>query len=333
MSRAAAMQAQPPSMAGGWTFAPAERAAAVAIVAFCFLASVAAPLATYLTAIAGFGLAHVGAELRFVDRAFAGRLPKMLIVGIAAPLAVAFAARLAGQIGWATPSLTVPLELASGAAMACVAVMAMRQRRLFGAALAAALVSGAVFAPYETFLLLAIGHNFTPLAFIADGAAASRRRSLLLWLSLPFVALPLLIASGLPGAAVAAIGLFAPEAGPMAAGPLEAHLPNYVPAQLLDSEWALPLFSACVFAQTMHYATVIHLLPRLVGEAPRATLAPWPRKSVFVVGLVAVAAALAGLFVADYGLARKVYALAALVHSWIEIPILIWALDRSGQGR
>ena len=329
MDRALPAFAPPGAAAAGLSLTRPEIWAAASLVAVCFLACVAPPLAAYLATIALFGLAHVGAELRFVDRAFAGRLPKMLVVGIAAPLAVAFAARLAGQLGMAAPSLTVPLELASGAVMACVAATAMRQRRLFGAALAAALVAGAVFAPYETFLLLAIGHNFTPLAFIADGAPASRRRSLLLWLCLPFVVLPLIIASGLPGAAFEAIGLFAPEAGPMAAGPLDAHLSVYVPARLLDSQWALPLFSACVFAQTMHYATVIHLLPRLVGEGPRATLAPWPRRSVFLLGLAACAAALAGVFLADYGLARKIYALAALVHSWIEIPILIWALDRS----
>lgn len=333
MSQAASMPSRLPAMAGSVAFSPSERAAAVAIVAVCFLASVAAPLAAYLGAIALFGLAHVGSELRFVDRAYAARLPNILVVGIAAPLAVAFMARLAGQAGWAAPSLTVPLELASGAVMACAAVMAMRQRRLFGAALAAALVAGAVLAPYETFLLLAIGHNFTPLAFIADGAPASRRRSLLLWLCLPFVVLPLVIASGLPGEALAAFGLFAPEAGPMAAGPLESHLPVYVPARLLDSEWALPLFSACVFAQTMHYATVIHVLPRLGGDAPRATIAPWPRKTVFLAGLAAASLLLAGLFLVDYSLAKKIYALAALVHSWIEIPILIWALDRSERAR
>jgi hypothetical protein len=30
----------------------------------------------------------------------------------------------------------------------------------------------------------------------------------------------------------------------------------------------------------------------------------------------------------DYALARRIYALAALVHAWIEIPILLLALDR-----
>jgi hypothetical protein len=35
-------------------------------------------------------------------------------------------------------------------------------------------------------------------------------------------------------------------------------------------------------------------------------------------------------FSIDYSVARKLYALAALVHGWIEIPILVLALDRAG---
>jgi hypothetical protein len=41
------------------------------------------------------------------------------------------------------------------------------------------------------------------------------------------------------------------------------------------------------------------------------------------------AVALAVGFSFDYGAARKFYALAALMHGWIEIPILVLALDRS----
>jgi hypothetical protein len=241
-------------------------------------------------------------------------------------MALALAARLAGQIGWVRYDVTISLELASGALMAMTAVWVMRQNRTAGAAIALALVGGSIFAPFETFLLLAIGHNLTPLAFVADSAPRAARRQLLAWLASAFVALPLVIASGWPGAAVQAIGLFAPETGLIGAGPLDAHLPAYVPARLLDTEWALPMFSACVFAQTMHYATVICLLPRLVGDAPRSTFAPWPRRSVFVVGLAIVAALSSAFFLADYGLAKKSYALAALVHSWIEIPILLLAL-------
>ena len=46
--------------------------------------------------------------------------------------------------------------------------------------------------------------------------------------------------------------------------------------------------------------------------------------------LMMAALALAAGFSFDFGAARKFYALAALVHGWIEIPILVLALDRSG---
>jgi hypothetical protein len=46
--------------------------------------------------------------------------------------------------------------------------------------------------------------------------------------------------------------------------------------------------------------------------------------------MAALALALVVGFSIDYGVARKLYALAALVHGWIEIPILVLALDRVG---
>lgn len=305
-----------------------DRAAALAIVALCFIAASAAPLAVYAIALAVFGLAHVGVELRFVDRAFAGRLPKGFVLGVAAAVALAAVARILGQIKTLAPTTAVMLELGAGAAMACIALAFMRRRRAFAAIALAILVAGTVFAPWPTFLALAIGHNLTPLAFAADAAAPRARARLLAWLSGPFVILPLVIASGLPADFFARLGLYAPEAAPLAVGSLDANLPAYVPLSLLDTDWAAPMFSACVFAQTMHYAAVIHLLPRLVGDAPRATLAPWPRQNVFVVLIALAAAALAFVFVLDYALARKIYAVAALVHAWVEIPILLLALDR-----
>ena len=47
--------------------APFAPAAAVLALTAVFLSAVALPLATYTTAVALFGLAHVGSELRYVD--------------------------------------------------------------------------------------------------------------------------------------------------------------------------------------------------------------------------------------------------------------------------
>src|SRR5262245_38151617 len=59
-----------------------------------FVAAVALPLATYTTALALFGFAHVGSELRYVDYRFGGRLPGGLVVWLFAPLGAAVAVRL-----------------------------------------------------------------------------------------------------------------------------------------------------------------------------------------------------------------------------------------------
>jgi hypothetical protein len=74
----------------------------------------------------------------------------------------------------------------------------------------------------------------------------------------------------------------------------------------------------------MHYGAVILLLPRLAGENSGRRSWPWRRRGV-VLGSVA-AAVLAVFFFVDYGLARQLYGLAALVHSWVEIPVLLVAL-------
>jgi hypothetical protein len=146
----------------------------------------------------------------------------------------------------------------------------------------------------------------------------------------PFVVLPLVIATGLPHALLAHLALIAPDATMFSGGSLADNLGTYVPQAYLDAPWAVNAFSAAVFAQCMHYAVVIFVLPRLIdgGAVPR-TMLPWPNAGRFLGYLSVLALALAIGFSIDYGLARRLYALAALVHGWIEIPILVFALDRS----
>jgi hypothetical protein len=168
---------------------------------------------------------------------------------------------------------------------------------------------------------LAILHNLTPLGFFAEALDGERRRRALILLSIPLVALPLLIATGLPYEALARMGLEWPEARLLASGPLTFNLGAYVPASLVSSTWALHAFSAAVFAQIMHYAAVIVLLPRLAAQTPARWSSRW-----LVAGIGVAAAVLVIVFVVDYGLARQLYGLTALVHSWLEIPVLLLAL-------
>jgi hypothetical protein len=322
----------PSSLLLGETLArPIAAAAGAALLLAIFLAAVALPLATYTTALAMFGLAHVGSELRYVDYRFGVRLRGGLVPWLVSGLAGAVAVRILGMTGLMPYGAAIVLELAIVATMTGSVVVGMRRFRAAGAAVAAVLFGCAVSAPVPTFLFLAVAHNLTPLAFFADALGGAERRRVLAVMLIPFVALPLTIATGLPHALLAQAGLVAPEVTVFSGGMLADNLGAYVPPAYLDAPWAVNVFSAAVFAQCMHYAVVIFVLPRLIsGAAARRTLVPWPNAGQFFLCLAGLALALAVGFSFDYGAARKFYALAALVHGWIEIPILVLALDRGG---
>lgn len=307
--------------------APVARAGiagAVPLVAIAFVATVALPLATYTTSLALFGLAHVLSELNYIDRRFRARLAGARL-WIGAPILLAVAARAAAISGKLPPAADAAVELSAAAALAAGAVLRMRRHRAAGIVVGVILGTGAAAAPFQMLLGLAILHNLTPLGFVAEALKGQRRRGALVLLAIPLIALPLLIATGLPFAALARMGLAWPEARFLASGPLAFNLGVYVPATLVSSEWALHAFSAAVFAQIMHYAAVILLLPRLAAETP----ARWSWRGL-AAGIAVAAAAMALVFLADYGLARQLYGLAALVHSWVEIPVLLVALGGIG---
>jgi hypothetical protein len=282
--------------------------------------TVALPLATYTTSLALFGLAHVLSELNYIDRRFRARLGGMAL-WIGGPIAVAVAARTAAICGWLPSAIDGAVELAAAAVLAGGAVLRMRRHRAIGAVAGVVLAAAAVAAPFQMLLALAILHNFTPLGFFAEALRGERRRHALVLLAVPLVGLPLLMATGLPCAALARLGLEWPEARVLASGPLTLNLGVYVPASLVSSDWALHAFSAAVFAQIMHYAAVILLLPLLASETP----ARWPVRGL-AIAIAVAGTALALVFAVDYGLARQLYGLAALVHSWLEISILLVAL-------
>ena len=77
---------------------------------------------------------------------------------------------------------------------------------------------------------------------------------------------------------------------------------------------------------------VIVLLPQLLaakGNAEMPTLVRWPdwRSFAMIVGAIAVVAF--GLYSVSYADAKSAYAVAAAIHAWIELPVLLLAL---GQG-
>jgi hypothetical protein len=304
---------------------PVGVTAGLGFVAVAAAATVALPLLIYTTSLALFGIAHVLSELHYIDRRFSVRLGYGVLARIAAPVAVAIAGLAAGMLGLLPARAAVTVELLAAVVLVLGVVGRMRRHRGIGAGIGILLAAGAAAAPFQLLLVLAILHNFTPLGFFAEALSGTARRRALALLAVPLIALPLLIATGLPFAVLARLGLALPEAGFLASGPLTLNLGAYVPAGLISTDWALHAFSAAVFAQIMHYTAVIVLLPRLLDAAPSRALMPWPRGGRFAAAIATAAVLLALLFVLDYRVARQLYALAALAHGWVEIPILLLA--------
>lgn len=305
-------------------------AAAVALgVTGAFIAAVALPLATYTAALALFGPVHIGSELRYLDYRFGARLGVAHARRLAVLLVLAFAARLAGTVGWLPWQWAAPAEIVFAATAVLTLLRLPGPRRWAAVGLASLLVTGASIAPFATLLLLAVTHNLTPLGFLAERLRGQQRRQALVLGGVGFLVVPLLIASGLPFAWLADAGLAAPDVSAFrTAGTLEANLGVYVPEWALGRDWALHAFSASVFAQCMHYVAVIGILPRLLPQASKPIL-PWPGAPWFVMASVAAGGAALLGFALDFESARKVYALVALLHAWLELPLLLFALEPS----
>jgi hypothetical protein len=312
-------------------------AAALAALLLAAACATAAPLLSYTASLALFGGAHVLFELRYVEARFGDGPLRRLALGVGLALAGVVGLRAAGALGLWGGAPAAQLELALIAALAVMCAPALRGLPArwalpLGLGLAA-LCAGLLLDPLLTMVCLAVLHNWTPAAFLAEALpAADRRRGRALGL-LAFVGLPLLIASGLPGAALtalhpaAAAALFG--ATLPGAGPLTAHIGVYLPRALQAAPEAPALFAAVTFAQLVHYLVVIGLLPRLAPggpgwPAPVGLSRPGPR--AFALAVAALSLAAAAGYLADFTLARRWYGVIAAVHAWIEVPALLLAL-------
>jgi hypothetical protein len=300
----------------------------ITVAALSVIAVVVAPLAAFVLMISAFGLPHVLYELRYCDERFSSRAPALALWAIGILLAVIASARVANGAHVLSSDIFVPLELSLGAALAFTAAYFMRRNRLLGLAAGIAFALGAALAPIPTFLIWAWVHNLTPLGFVAEITEGEERQRWLLMLSVPFFVLPAIVATGVFHE-FGALFLNVEWRTVSAFGAADRPLLSFLPQGSSD----LNLFSAAVVAQSMHYVAVIVLLPRLLaakqGASARATLAPWPSWPVFAGGVAAVAAVAFGIYAVSYTDARAAYGVAAAIHAWVELPILLLAL---GQG-
>jgi hypothetical protein len=292
------------------------------VLAAAALAAVAWPLLTYTLTLAAFGAVHVLCELRYVDLRFGPRIERRLRIALLAGVGLIAAGRLARSAGLWPPAIADVVELAIGVGLVALVIPTLRRARcaLLAAVIGAALAIGAAVSPVHALLAIAVLHNLTPVGFLAEAAGGRRA---LAGAAVVFVAVPLLIATGLPYLLLA--GVAAPEASLLPAGPLASHLGAYLPAAALDHAWTLHAFSACVFLQCAHYVYVIDVLPRGLPADARGTL-PWPAPPLAIAVLVGAAVVAIAAFAGDFADARARYGALAALHAWLEVPVLLLAI-------
>jgi GNAT superfamily N-acetyltransferase len=301
-------------------------------VLLAFAAAARFPLATYGVTLALFGLPHVVSELRYVDARFGRRLGARLLWLFAGLLGAIVFGRLGSALGWWSGQTRLELLLVAGLALPAVLAPGARLRwRLVAVAAVAGLAAGVIWAPVAVIVTLAVAHNFTPLGFVAERLEGCRRKHALAAGALLFVALPLLLLTGVPQGL---LGTY-PDAAPLPAGGLEPQLRVFVIPAWQGEGFAPLLFAAAAFTQCLHYLYVLVLLPAYDrdgawwGGSPsdpgRRSLLPWPSPVAFALALAGVACVSLALFLVDFGAARTWYGLAAAVHAWIEVPVLLLA--------
>ena len=295
------------------------------VVAAASVVAVAiAPIAAFVVMISAFGLPHVLYELRYVDERFSARTSSGALGVIGLLLAAIALARIGNGAHVLSSDVFVPLELGLGATLAFTGAYFMRANRAFGAIAGLAFALGAAFWPIGTFLIWAWIHNLTPLGFVAEITEGEERRRWLVLLSVPFFVLPALVATGVfQQAAALVVGDAFQTLSIFGAG--DRPLLSFLAPGSSD----LNLFSAAVVAQSMHYVAVIVLLPHLLAAKQGArgrTVVPWPSWPVFAAGVGVVAAIAFGIYWVSYTDARAAYGVAAAIHAWVELPILLMAL-------
>jgi hypothetical protein len=293
--------------------------------AAAFVAVSVAPIATFLVLIVGFGFLHVLTELRYVDARFSGRLDRRwlwLMLALVMCIAGVRSLLIFGAIPYAWG---VGIEAAIGVALAGLGMVLLPRYRFVVAAGILAFAAIAIVSPLHALLTIAILHNLTPLGFFAERLPAQDRARVLAILSVPFVIIPLVLATGAPLDAMHRLTGVTPDWTPFGFGPAERHMGAFLPPEMIGERAAYAAFAGAVFAQIMHYLAVIVILPRL-QPMTAATLVPWPQGWAFWAFCGGACAALIAFYLSDYGQAKALYGLFAAIHSWIEVPILIAAL-------
>jgi hypothetical protein len=236
------------------------------------------------------------------------------------------AVRLAAHQGALDPTTAAVSEVALVVAMIVPALPLVLPRiGALGGLLTGALAALALFvvASPEGALLAAESDLWlVPVLLLILRMPPGRRGGLISGGLFTFVAVPLLIAGGMPTSFAEDTQTSWPDNSPVALGPLAVHLQRVFPAAIADHVRGPDLFRARVYLEYLHCGVVLAILPALPrsASAPRA-LHPG-LVAAAVAGLTGVAAV--SLFSSPV-LTARVLETAATLQGWLELPLLLGA--------
>lgn len=294
------------------------------LVGLAALASVATPLLTYSVTLAVFGLPHVIQEMRYLRRRFDTALGAVFWAVIALLIVVALS-RFAAFMQVLPYPVMRGIELSAGVGLVLLVAPGWWSRggaaRWTGLALTGGLIAGLLLAPIATMLIVAVGHNWTPVPLLMDTRPG---RSWVTLAIVAFVALPLLIATGLPWQALSTTGLTSLELDVVTGGGLADQYSAYLPSHWHTTSWVQHAFSAIVFAQCAHYIAVLGVMPAVRDGQARVV----PRHWMIAVTIVVLSVLLLAMYTVDFRASRELYGVFSSMHAWVEVPIILLLLRR-----
>lgn len=285
------------------------------------IAAMLAPLQMYLIALILFGLPHVLWEMNWVRHTYRRSLPTPWWMAFFAILLLQATARLGTWANVVPAEITMAVDALTLALLAFLVAKAVHRHggpRAWLAAVIAVVIGCGLIVAVDAgsvagvLLVLAVVHNFTPLALVPPNQRFGKtqaRRALALLFTLPW----------LLAAAILVSGFSSPVSNAMGSVPEGAWMPN-------ETVWLRQHFAAgfaaalsgLVLSQCLHYYCVLRLLP--------ATLKPDVSRK-WQTGALAASVALTLYFVYDFTSARKLYSVAAGVHAWLELPLMLLLLS------
>ncbi len=294
------------------------------LVGLAGFVSVAAPLLTYSLTLAVFGLPHVIQEMRYLRRRFNQALGTVFWAVIALLIAVAISRFAAFMDLLSNPTMR-GIELAAGTGLVLLVAPRWWSRggmaRWTGLALTVGLVAGLLLAPIPTMLVVAVGHNWTPLPLLMDTRPS---RSWVVSAAVAFAVVPVVIATGLPWQLLTLSSLTHAELDVVTGGSLHHQFSAYLPGSWHTADWAQHAFSAIVFAQCAHYIAVLGVMSGVQDGQQRVVPTHWVIAAIIAVLTIGLMC----LYVIDFRASREFYGVFSSMHAWVEIPVILLLLRR-----